>query len=293
MLDAETLQRIRRIELRMRRIVNASFAGAYHAVFKGRGMVFDAVQPYWPGDDVRTIDWYVTARTGEPFVKRYIEDRDLTLMILVDASASLAFATTRPAKRDIAAEIGAALALMAIANNDRAGMLVFADRIEQYVPPRKGRNHVLRLIRDLLVLNPGGGTDLALALRTAQQVLRRRSILFIISDFLAPVETYAPLLMLLGQRHDVIALILSDPLERDWPEAGLVALRDLETDETHWIDSDSVSGRNQFANRVSQQHAARDRALTQAGVDRVLIPPDGDYLMALSTFFQRRARRLK
>ncbi|MEL7236709.1 MAG: DUF58 domain-containing protein, partial [Chloroflexota bacterium] len=232
MLTSETLRKIRLIELRTRRLVETSFAGAYHSVFKGRGIVFDEVRPYMPGDDVRDIDWNVTARAGEPFIKRYREERELTVLLVLDTSASIMFGTVERQKRDMAAELGAVLALSAISNNDKVGMLLFSDTIETFVPPRKGRKHVLRMIRDLLAAEPAQtGTDLSLALKTVNRVLDRKSIVFLISDFLADAETYQRDLQVLGRKHDLITVIASDPLEKDFPRSGLVTVQDAETGE--------------------------------------------------------------
>jgi uncharacterized protein (DUF58 family) len=292
MLDAELLARIRRIELRTRRLVNTSFAGAYHSVFKGRGVAFESVRPYQPGDDVRDIDWNVTARAGEPYIKRYEEERELTVVIALDTSASCLFGTAGRSKRDLAAELGAVLALSAISNNDKVGLLIFSDRIEQFIAPRKGRNHGLRLIRDLLAVRPSSqGTDLALALRTLSGLLRQRAIIFLLSDFLAAAQQYARELLITGRRHDVVAVVLSDPLEAAWPSAGLVALADAETGERRWIDSSSEAWRRAFEAQARRFRQSRDAALTSAGVDSLEIPPDGDYARALLQFFRRRARR--
>jgi uncharacterized protein (DUF58 family) len=292
MLDAELLARIRRIELRTRRLVNTSFAGAYHSVFKGRGVAFESVRPYQPGDDVRDIDWNVTARAGEPYIKSYAEERELTVVIALDTSASCLFGTAGRSKRDLAAELGAVLALSAISNNDKVGLLIFSDRIEQFIAPRKGRNHGLRLIRDLLAVRPSSrGTDLALALRTLSGLLRQRAIIFLLSDFLAAAQQYAKDLMIAGRRHDVVAVLLSDPLEVVWPSAGLVALADAETGERRWIDSSSERWRRAFEAQAERFRQSRDAALISAGVDSLEIPPDGDYARALLQFFRRRARR--
>jgi len=294
MLTAETLRKIRRIELRTRKLVDDSFAGAYHAVFKGRGIAFDAVRPYEPGDDIRDIDWNVTARTGEPFIKRYVEERELTVMLVLDASASAAFGTVNRQKRDLAAELGAVLAFTAISNNDKVGLLVFSDQIERFIPPRKGRNHVLRLIRDLLAARPTHrGTDISLALRTINQLWKRSATVFLISDFLASSQEYARDLLITGRRNDVIAVVLSDPREQSWPDVGLVGLRDAETGSIAWIDTASADWRKQFQQQTRRFQRMRDQALSRAGVDRIDVPVDGDYVQALTRFFQQRAQRIR
>jgi uncharacterized protein (DUF58 family) len=292
MLTADTLRKIRRIELRTRKLVNESFAGAYHAVFKGRGIEFDAVRPYEPGDDVRSIDWNVTARAGEPFVKRYVEERELTVMLALDTSASNLFGTVKRQKRDLAVELGAVLAYSAISNQDKVGLLLFSDQIELFVPPRKGRNHVLRLIRDLLAAQSSSkGTDLGLALQTVNRMLKRRAIVFIISDFLAGSETYARDLLLLARRHDTIAVVLGDPREESWPDAGLVRLRDAETDAIRWVDTSYPGWREQFSRQSRRFRQMRDAGLARAGIDRIDIPSDGDTVQALLRFFERRRSR--
>jgi uncharacterized protein (DUF58 family) len=295
MLTPELIKRIRRIEIRTRHLVNSSFAGEYQAIFKGRGMEFDEVRPYQPGDEVRTIDWKVTARTGEPFVKRYVEERELTVMLLVDASASGQFGTVNRFKREIAAELAAVLAFSAISNNDKVGLLIFTDRLELFISPRKGRRHVLRLIRDLLAFEPTSyGTDLKLGLDTINHMLKRRGIIFLISDFLTSPDGYRAALQITNRRHDVIAVTLNDPREvSEWPEVGLLALEDAETGQTQWIDTTSRQWREAFADRVTELQLARNRVFRKAKVDRIDISTDAEYVTPLTTFFERRARRLR
>jgi uncharacterized protein (DUF58 family) len=293
-LTADTLRAIRRIELRTRKLVNDFFAGAYHAIFKGRGIAFDAVRPYEPGDDVRDIDWNVTARADAPYIKRYIEERELTVMLVLDASASSSFGTVNRQKRDLAAELGAVLAFTAISNNDRVGLLVFSDQIELFIPPRKGRNHVLRLIRDLLAAKPAHtGTDISLALRTINTLLRRRAIVFLISDFLASSQEYARDLLVTGRRHDVIAVVVSDPREQSWPDVGLAGLRDAETDTITWIDTSSEQWRKQFSQQAHRFQRMRDEALARAEIDRIDVRVDDDHVQALTAFFKKRAQRVR
>lgn len=294
MLTAETLRKIRRIELRTRKLVDESFAGAYHSTFKGRGIEFDTVRPYDFGDDARLIDWNVTARTGEPFVKKFVEERELTVMLLLDTSASCLFGTSKQQKRDAAVELAAVLAYSAIRNHDKVGLILFSDQVELYVPPRKGRNHILRLIRDLLAAQPTQkGTDIALALHMANRLLKHRAVIFLMSDFLLPVETYATELSLVGRRHDLIAGILSDPLEQVWPNVGLAVMRDAETGQERWIDTTSKAWRDQFQQQSRRFQNIRDETLVRANVDRIDIPSDGDYISALLTFFQRRMSRFR
>lgn len=292
MLTGELLRKIRRIELRTRRLVNERFAGSYHAVFKGRGMAFDAVRAYMPGDDVRDIDWNVTARSDTPYVKRYVEERELSVMLLLDTSASVAFGTVGQPKRDVAVELGAVLALAAVSNNDKVGLMLFSDQTELYLPPKKGRNHVLRLIRELLAARPvRKGTDLSQALRAANRFLKRRSIIFVLSDFLAPAGDYVRDLQLIARRHDVIAVTLSDPLEKQWPDVGLVALQDAEAGIITWADTSQKSWREGFVKQARRFEQARETAFYQAEVDRINVSADGDYVQALTAFFGRRMQR--
>jgi len=273
MLTPELFKKIRRIEIRTRRLVNSSFAGEYHAIFKGRGMEFDEVRPYQRGDEVRTIDWNVTARTGELYVKRYIEERELTVMLLVDASASGQFGTINRFKREIAAELAAVLAFSAISNNDKVGLLIFTDQVELFIAPRKGRRHVLRLIRDLLAFEASGyQTDLKLGLETLNHMLKRRSIIFLLSDFLSPPDSYRSILQVSNRRHDIIAVTISDPREHEWPDVGLVALEDAETGEVQWVDTSSRSWRESFIERANELTTDRERVfrlrLVQLGEHR-------------------------
>lgn len=293
-LTPDMLRKIRRIELRTRRLVNASFAGVYQSVFKGRGIEFEAVQPYVPGDDVRAIDWNVTARLGEPYVKRYVEERELTVLLLIDVSASCFFGTSNQRKRDVAVELGAVLAYSAIRNHDRVGMLLFSDRVERYVPPHRGRDHILHLIRDLLAFKPArSGTDIVSALQTVERLARRRAIVFLISDFLVGPPEYARELALVSRRHDLIAVVLSDPREADWPDVGLVRVRDAETGHESWIDTGSVAWRLAFRQQTGRFRSLRDETLLSAGVDRIVVPTDGDYVTALARFFQTRLSRTR
>ena len=294
MLTPERIKKIRRIEIRTRRLVNRSFAGEYQAIVKGRGMEFDEVRAYQRGDDIRAIDWNVTARTGQLFVKRYVEERELTVMLLVDASASGQFGTINRFKRESAAELAAVLAFSAITNNDKVGLLIFTDQIELFIAPRKGRRHVLRLIRDLLAFEPTGRqTDLKLGLETLNHMLKRRSIIFLLSDFLSTPNSYGPILQVSNRRHDVIAVTLSDPRELEWPNVGLVALEDAETGKIQWVDTGNRQWRQSFVERVNELVLARERVFRKAKVDRINITTDGDYVIPLTNFFEQRARRLR
>lgn len=306
MLPPELIRTIRQIEIRTRHLVNDSFAGEYQAVFKGRGMEFDQVRQYQAGDQVRDIDWNVTARMGEPFVKRFVEERELTVMLAVDASASGRFGTAGRLKREIAAEIGAVLAFSAISNNDKVGLLAFTEHIEFHIPPRKGRRHVLRLIRDLLAFEPAArGTDIAQALDRLNRVLKRRAIIFLISDFLGPLdgepgqtrsmahETVERALLVTGRRHDLVAITITDPREMIWPGAGLVSLQDAETGATLQVDTSDPAWRQAFAHQATTRKTMRDEVLQRAQVDRIDIVVGQEYVLPLLGFFETRAHRLR
>lgn len=292
MLSPDLKRRVRQIELRTHQRVRNIFAGAYQSAYKGRGLSFASVRPYIPGDDVRTIDWKVTARTGEPFIKEFVEERELTLLIVVDGSPSVLFGTQDRQKRDHAAELGAVLAYAANINNDKAGLLIFSDHVEHYVPPRKGRNHLLRLIRDLLTFETSGnGTDLSAALRTVNRVMKRGALIFLISDFLLDPDTFRRDLLLIGKRHNTHAIILSDPLEEALPNVGIMRLRDAETGAVQWVDTRSEAWQLQFQQQRDIWTAKRDQTLQAANIAPIHLPPDGDNVRALAHFFQQRARQ--
>lgn len=292
MLSPHLLRRIKRIELRTRRLVHNTFSGAYQSIYKGRGLSFASVRPYVPGDDVRTIDWKVTARAGSTFIKEFVEERELTMMLVIDGSASVLFGTQDRQKRDFAAELGAILAYTANTNNDKAGLIVFSDHIEHYIPPKKGRNHILHLIRDLLTLETSGsGTNLALALQTANRLLPRGAIIFLLSDFLMPAESYQRDLMITNRQHETISIVLSDPLEEVIPDVGIMTVRDAETGEVTVVDTSSEKWQTEFREQRMKLLAERDAAFRRAGVEQIDMPPDGDYIRALSHFFQQQARK--
>jgi uncharacterized protein (DUF58 family) len=293
MLSPEIARKIRQIEISTRHLVMDSFAGEYHSVFKGQGMEFDEVRPYNPGDDVRRIDWNVTARTGSAFVRRYQEERESTVMLVVDASASGDFGTVGRFKRELAAELAAALSFAATSNNDRVGLLIFTDRVELLVPPRKGRKHVLRLIRDMLVFEPRGkGTDISMALETINLVLKRRGIIFLVSDFLADPEVYRKPLAITNRRHDVVALDLHDPLEREIADVGVLTLEDAETGEMTVVDTGSAAWREAFARQVLDHDSKKGQVLASLGVDSIKVATGTDYAAKLTAFFRLRAKRL-
>ncbi len=292
LLSPDILQQIRLLDLKTRRLVHSIFAGAYHSAFKGQGIAFEEVRPYEPGDDVRDIDWNVTARTGEPYIKRYVEERELTVLLMVDASASTLFGSMQRAKRELAAEMGAALAYAAIRNNDRVGLLAFSDKIELYLPPRKSRNHTLHIIRELLAHRPESkGTDIGLALRTANTILKRGAIIFLLSDFLAQPKSYTRPLMALAQRHDVIAVVLNDPREFRWPKIGMVRVEDAETGKQQVIDTSSTDWQTAYHQQQEQLRKGRQALFRRAAIDTLEVAVNGDYIQALSAFFHERERR--
>lgn len=291
MITSDVFRKIRLIELMTRKLVNDSFSGSYHSAFKGRGLEFDAIRPYEPGDDVRLIDWNTTARMGQTVVRQYIEERELTVLLLVDVSASCLFGTTSKTKRDRAAEVAAVLAYSALHNNDKVGLVLFSDVVEYYVPPNKGRNHTLRLIHDLLTRMPSQkGTDIAAALKTASRSLKQKAIIFLLSDFVTPVDTYATELSLLAYHHDVIALIFSDPIEQSMPDLGLVRIEDAETGQIIWLDTHASNWQQEFFNQSSRLQKVIASTLTQSMVDFVHIGHEDNYASKLVTFFQSRTR---
>src|SRR5262245_58358154 len=287
MLDRETLRKIRRIQIRTRVILESGIGGAYHAVFKGRGMEFAEVREYAPGDDVRTIDWNVTARMGAPFVKKFVEERDLTLLLVVDVSGSHRFGSRFLVKRDYAAEISAVLAFSAVANHDRVGMVLFTDRIEAYVAPDRGRDHALRIVRDVLAKDvQGTGTDIGGALRFARQVMKRRGIVAVVSDFQA--KDYERPLGILRRRHDVVALHLWDPREAELPAAGLLALTDPETGAR--VGGDTARPDVRQRRRAATVTDAADVS-RRTGVDVLPLSTVESYERPLRAFFENRERR--
>ena len=290
MLSREQLRAVRKIQIRTSHLVSDLFAGQYQSVFKGRGMEFAEVRLYQPGDDVRTIDWNVTARSGTPHVKRFAEERELTVMLVVDASASTIFGSRRQTKQALSAELGALLAFSAITNNDKVGLVMFSDRIELALPPRKGNRHVLRVIREILSLKPAGrGTDIPAALEHLGLVTKRRCVVFLISDFLTPGWRRA--LRVAARRHDVVAVVLEDPREAELPAVGLVELEEAETGERYVVDTRDWRVRDAFARQASIARVERDRDLRATDVDAIVVGTDRPYTQALLRFFRMRERR--
>ena len=292
------LDRIRRLDIRTRRMMNDSVAGEYHSVFKGRGMDFDEVREYVPGDEVRAIDWNVTARAGHPFVKKYAEERELNILLLVDISASGNFGSGTQSKRELAAELASLLALSAIRNSDKVGLLLYTDRIEEYLPPTKGRRHVMSVVREILYHSATGrGTDTVKALEVAGHVLHRRAIVFLISDFQSngdaakARDALRRAMRQTNRRHDLIAVQIEDPRERDLPDVGLLSLEDAESGEMVELDTSDVSVRERF----NQEAVTRVKKLLgdirSEGVDTLELKTNAPYLPALQRFFKSRGRK--
>ena len=291
MIPADVLKRIRQIQIRTRHLVADVFAGQYHSVFKGQGMEFQEVREYVPGDDIRAIDWNVTARMGHPFIKKYVEERELTVMLLVDISGSQHFGSTRQLKKDLSAELAAVLAFAAIQNNDRVGLLLFSDEVEHFLPPRKGTRHVLRVIRDVLHVKPRRrGTRIGDALSFLNQVTTRRCVAFLISDF-ADRDFQAPLTVA-AKRHDLIAISVDDRREREWPAVGLIEWEDAETGQRRLIDTGDSRVRSALSSQTAQQRDQLQQILRSAGVDHIAVRAGEPYVQPLVRFFRMRERRL-
>ena len=312
MIPKELFRKVRRIEITTSRLVSDVFAGQYHSVFKGQGIEFDEVREYQPGDDVRTIDWNVTARTGRPHIKKFVEERELTVMILVDVSLSCRFASVNMLKSQLAAEVAAILAFSAVRNNDKVGLVMFTDKIEKFIPPRKGLRHVLHVIREVLYFEPKGrSTDITHALEYLNKVTTRKSIAFLISDFF-PSGTMAYAagggkndpqelndagealkrsLTIANKRHDVIAITLNDPREAELPDCGIIALEDAETGKSVWIDSSDAALRRQYHQNNVERLKRRQRLFRSVGADYIDIATDVPYTDAIVKFFLKRRRR--
>jgi uncharacterized protein (DUF58 family) len=293
------MEKVRQIEIRTRRLVDESLAGHYHSVFRGRGLDFDSVREYVPGDEVRTIDWNVTARAGRPFVKQFREERELAVWILVDVSASGDFGSGTTTKRELAAEMACVLALSAVRNNDKVGLLMFSDRIEAHVAPAKGRAHALRVVREILTCRPAGrGTDIAAALDVVRQRALRRSVVFVISDFELPSDSGATMAALeraarpVGARHDVVAFEVRDPRERTLPPLGLVTLEDAESGDVVTLDTGRRRVRERFAALADKRDSDMRRALRRLRIETLPLDTARPYLPELLAFFQSRERRV-
>jgi uncharacterized protein (DUF58 family) len=292
MIPKEILKKVRRIEITTRGMVNDVFSGEYHSVFKGRGMDFSEVREYQIGDDIRIIDWNVTARYGHPYVKVFEEERELTVMLLVDASFSSEFGTFERMKGEIAAELCALLAFSAIKNNDKVGLIIFTDKIEKFVPPRKGKSHVLRVLRELLYFQPEDRqTDISLALEYLSRVIRRRSTVFLVSDFLS--KDYSQALRIANKKHDIVTIHIVDPREMELPNVGYVELEDAETGEQILINTFDRRVRQLFGRRTSDAMGQKEKLFKSMNVDSIVIRTDESYFEPLIRFFRMRAKRFR
>ena len=290
MSTSALLKKVRKIEIKTKGLSNHIFAGEYHTAFKGKGMAFSEVREYQPGDDIRSIDWNVTARYNSPFVKVFEEEREMTVMLLIDVSASGNFGTNQQFKRELATEIAAILAFSAIKNNDKVGVIFFTDKIEQFIPPKKGKSHILRIIREVLAFNPEGkGTDIAGALEYFNSVIKKRSICFILSDFMS--KEFDKPLKVASKKHDLVALRIHDKREDNLPNVGLVPMQDAETEEMIFVDTSSKKTRDLFIKNRDSNITALKKLLPASGVDLIDITTGTDYVRPLINFFKTRGKR--
>lgn len=298
-LTKEILKKVRQIEVRTNRLVNDSLAGNYQSVFKGRGMNFDEVREYIPGDDIRTIDWNVTARTGIPHIKKFTEERELTIMLMIDISGSGDFGSSEYSKRELMAEIGSVLAFSAARNNDKVGLLLFTDVNELYIPPQKGRSHILRIIREILYFKPQGKkTDIKIALDFTNSVIKRKCVAFLISDFCLPgnfeleLQSLQTKLRISNKRHDLISVMVSDPREFELPDVGWITLEDAETGEQVELNTADEAVRHQYASIALSRQKQLQKTVRSAGIDYLDLHTDTPYLPELLKFFSNRQGRI-
>lgn len=294
MIDVkELMAKVGKIRILTNRLIDDQLSGDYHSTFKGQGVEFDEVRPYVAGDDVRSIDWNVTARTGLPFIKRFSEERELTVMFLVDVSGSQSYGSIERSKAELAAEVSSLLALTAIRNQDKIGLILFSDKIVKFIPPRKGRQSVMRLVREVLAAEDEatGGTDLAGALRFLNGVQKRRAVVFLVSDFLTRDDSYEKLLRVVSRRHDVVCIPVSDPAESNLPNVGLAELEDPESGELLLVDTSDVSVRRQFSQSAKDAIEQRDRFFARNGIDNVPVATDRPYINSIRALFKRRASK--
>lgn len=299
----ELMAKVGKIRILTNKLIDDQLSGDYHSTFKGQGVEFDEVRPYTPGDDVRTIDWNVTAKTGLPYIKRFSEERELTILFLVDVSGSQGYGSVRRSKMELAAEVTALLALTAIRNQDKIGLILFSDQIVKYIPPRKGRDSVMRLVREVLAAEDDakGGTDIAEALKFLNSVQKRRAVVFLVSDFLLPVNrrgytqedlaAFERLLRATARHHDMVCVPVSDPAERELPDVGLVELEDPETGELVLVDTSSAAVRKRFAATASEENEELKRFFLKTGIDTLTIATDRPYIDEVRGLFKRRARK--
>ena len=283
----DILKKVRKIEIKARGLSRQLFSGEYHSAFKGRGMAFSEVREYQYGDDVRSIDWNVTARLNHPYVKVFEEERELTVMLLVDVSGSNRFGTHHQFKEELVAEVAATLAFSAIQNNDKVGVILFSDRIEKFIPPKKGSSHILRIIRELITYRPtSNGTDLSEALRYFTNVIKKRCTAFLLSDFYD--DSYTDALKIASGKHDLVAIRIADEKETRLPDLGLAKFYDPETDETIWIDTADSTIRNEFASRYASHVTRVEEVLKKYGIDQTVLYTGEDYVKELKKLFERR-----
>ena len=291
MISRELVNKLKKIEIYTSRLANDQLAGSYHSVFKGRGMAFSEVRQYQPGDDVRFIDWNVSARMNDTYVKVFTEEREMTVMLLVDLSASERFGSTEKPKIETVAEVAALLAFSAIKNNDRVGLILFTDRVERFVPPKKGRSHVMRVVTEILNADPEGeGTDLAVALDLLGGIGKRRTVAFLISDFIA--DQYEKPLKVVSAKHDLIPIQIADPREDELPDVGLALVEDLETGELVEVDTSDLDVRANYAREAQRQRAAREHLFRRLQLDHVTVSTDRDFVRPLTELFRLRQKRL-
>ncbi|MBR2837670.1 MAG: DUF58 domain-containing protein [Kiritimatiellae bacterium] len=289
----ELMARVGKIRILTNKLIDDQLSGDYHSTFKGQGVEFDEVRPYMVGDDVRTIDWNVTAKTGVPYIKRYSEERELTILFMVDVSGSQGYGSVRRSKMELAAEVTALLALTAIRNQDKIGLILFSDKIVKYIPPRKGRDSVMRLVREVLAAEDeaSGGTDIGAALRFLNGVQKRRAVVFLVSDFLQPNASFERLLRAAARHHDMVCVPVGDPAERNLPDVGLVELEDPETGELALVDTSSAKVRRAFAARAEEEREELRRFFLRNGIDTLAVSTDRPYIDAVRGLFKRRARK--
>ena len=294
----ELMAKVGKIRILTNKLIDDQLAGDYHSTFKGQGVEFDEVRPYVPGDDVRTIDWNVTAKTGLPYIKRFSEERELTILFMVDVSGSQGYGSVRRSKMELAAEVTALLALTAIRNQDKIGLILFSDQIVKYIPPRKGRDSVMRLVREVLAAEDSatGGTDIAAALKFLNSVQKRRAVVFLVSDFLLSsvkpqTSSFEQLLRATARHHDMVCVPVSDPAEQELPNVGLVELEDPETGELVLVDTSSAAVRRRFSATASEENEELKRFFLKTGIDTLTIATDRPYIDEVRALFKRRARK--
>lgn len=292
MVDSEIFRKVRRIEIRTNRLVEEYFSGQYESVFKGTGMEFSEVREYLPGDDIRSIDWNVTARFGRPFVKKFTEERELTIILLVDLSGSESFGSVEKSKAEIACEIAAVIAFSALKNQDKVGLIMFTDGPEKYLPPKKGRSYVLRIIREILFYKPRNPkTDIEKTLKFLNEVVKRKAVVFLISDFIG--ENYEKILNITNKKHDLIPINIQDPREKKLPDVGLIELEDSETGEKMLINTSDKSFRSKYEKLIAEEDEKRNRIFRKIGADSIDIWSDRSYIKPLYAFFKMRSRRIR